>query len=124
MIAPMAELLNWSAVKVAAMFPSIRKCARAIGTLLLLSGIAVGRIPARGTSRRDGDVAIAIVASCALGQFMPLFYETPFLQPAVAAFKSEAKPSQCRSYIVSVCSVAPWPPACLVTPPSFPQTFF
>ncbi len=46
----------------------------AISTLLLLPSVAVGRIAARGGSRRDGDVAMAIFASYAIGQFMPLFY--------------------------------------------------
>jgi Alpha/beta hydrolase family len=43
-------------------------------TLALLAGLAVGRIAARGGSRRDGDVAMAIFASYCIGQFMPLFY--------------------------------------------------
>src|SRR5438309_2244347 len=34
-----------------------------ISTLLLLAGVAVGRIATRGGSRRDGDVAMAIFAS-------------------------------------------------------------
>ena len=46
----------------------------AISTLLLLAGVAVGRIATRGGSRRDGDVAMAIFASYVIGQFMPLFY--------------------------------------------------
>jgi hypothetical protein len=46
----------------------------AISTLLLLPGIAVGRIATRAGSRRDGDVAMAIFASYVIGQFMPLFY--------------------------------------------------
>jgi hypothetical protein len=46
----------------------------AISTLLLLPGVAVGRIATRGGSRRDGDVAMAIFASYVIGQFMPLFY--------------------------------------------------
>jgi hypothetical protein len=46
----------------------------AIGGLLLLPGVVVGRIAARGGSRRDGDVAMAIFASYVIGQFMPLFY--------------------------------------------------
>ena len=49
-------------------------CALGISTLLLLPGALVGRIAARGGSRRDGDVAMAIFASYAIGQFMPLFY--------------------------------------------------
>ena len=49
-------------------------CALGISTLLLLPGALVGRITARGGSRRDGDVAVAIFASYAIGQFMPLFY--------------------------------------------------
>jgi hypothetical protein len=46
----------------------------AISTLLLLPSTLVGRIATRGGSRRDGDVAMAIFASYAIGQFMPLFY--------------------------------------------------
>jgi pimeloyl-ACP methyl ester carboxylesterase len=46
----------------------------AISGLLLLPGVAVGRIAARGGSRRDGDMAMAIFASYCIGQFMPLFY--------------------------------------------------
>ncbi|HWD19662.1 MAG TPA: alpha/beta fold hydrolase [Verrucomicrobiae bacterium] len=49
-------------------------CIFAICTLLLLPALAVGRIAARGGSRRDGDVAMAIFASYVIGQFMPLFY--------------------------------------------------
>jgi pimeloyl-ACP methyl ester carboxylesterase len=49
-------------------------CALGISTLLLLPSTLVGRIAARGGSRRDGDVAIAIFASYVIGQFMPLFY--------------------------------------------------
>jgi hypothetical protein len=45
-----------------------------LSTLLLLPGLAVGRIATRGGSRRDGDVAMAIFASYCIGQFMPLFY--------------------------------------------------
>jgi pimeloyl-ACP methyl ester carboxylesterase len=46
----------------------------AISTLLLLPSVAVGRIAARGGSRRDGDIAMAIFASYVIGQFIPLFY--------------------------------------------------
>jgi pimeloyl-ACP methyl ester carboxylesterase len=46
----------------------------AVGTLLLLPSTLVGGIAARGGSRRDGDVAMAIFASYVIGQFMPLFY--------------------------------------------------
>jgi hypothetical protein len=49
-------------------------CTLLISTLLLLPSALVGRIAARGGSRRDGDVAMAIFASYAIGQFMPLFY--------------------------------------------------
>ncbi len=49
-------------------------CIFAISTLLLLPAVAVGRIATRGGSRRDGNVAMAIFASYAIGQFMPLFY--------------------------------------------------
>jgi hypothetical protein len=45
-----------------------------IGALLLLPSTLVGRIAARGGSRRDGDVAMAIFASYVIGIFMPLFY--------------------------------------------------
>jgi len=43
-------------------------------TVSLLPSLLVGRIAARGASRRDGDVATAIFASYCIGQFMPLFY--------------------------------------------------
>ena len=46
----------------------------ALSTLTLLPSVAVGRIAARGGSRRDGDIAMAIFASYVIGQFMPLFY--------------------------------------------------
>lgn len=46
----------------------------AINTLLLLASAVVGKIAARGGSRRDGDIAMAISASCVIAQFMPLFY--------------------------------------------------
>ena len=49
-------------------------CILGISTLLLLLGVAVGRIATRGGSRRDGGVAMAIFASYAIGQFMPLVY--------------------------------------------------
>ena len=49
-------------------------CTLLISTLLLLPSTLVGRIAARGGSRRDGDVAMAIFASYVIGQFMPLFY--------------------------------------------------
>jgi pimeloyl-ACP methyl ester carboxylesterase len=49
-------------------------CTLLISTLLLLPSALVGRIATRGGSRRDGDVAMAIFASCCIGQFMPLFY--------------------------------------------------
>jgi hypothetical protein len=45
-----------------------------MSTVSLLPSLLVGRIAARGASRRDGDVAIAIFASYCIGQFMPLFY--------------------------------------------------
>lgn len=53
---------------------SVLMCILAIGTLLLLLSTPVGRIAARGGSRRDGDIAMAIFASYCIGQFMPLFY--------------------------------------------------
>ncbi|MDZ4687554.1 MAG: alpha/beta hydrolase [Planctomycetaceae bacterium] len=43
-------------------------------TVALLSAVVVGGIATRGGSRRDGDVAMALFASYAIGQFMPLFY--------------------------------------------------
>jgi hypothetical protein len=43
-------------------------------TVWLLPSLLVGRIATRGGSRRDGDVAMAIFASYAIGQFLPLFY--------------------------------------------------
>ena len=46
----------------------------AVSTLLLLPSVAVGRIAARGGSRRDGDIAMAIFAGYVIGQFIPLFY--------------------------------------------------
>jgi pimeloyl-ACP methyl ester carboxylesterase len=49
-------------------------CALAISTLLLLPAVAVGRIATRDGSRRDGDIAMAIFASYAIGQFIPMFY--------------------------------------------------
>jgi len=49
-------------------------CTLAISTLLLLPGLLVSRIAARGGTRRDGDIAMAIFAGYCIGQFMPLFY--------------------------------------------------
>jgi hypothetical protein len=46
----------------------------AISALLLLPSALVGRIAARGGSRGDGDVAMAIFASYCIGQFRPLFF--------------------------------------------------
>ena len=43
----------------------------AISTVLLLPSTLVGRIAARGGSRRDGDIAMAIFAGYCIGQFMP-----------------------------------------------------
>jgi pimeloyl-ACP methyl ester carboxylesterase len=43
-------------------------------TVALLPAVAVGRIAARGGSRRDGDVAMAIFASYGIGQILPFFY--------------------------------------------------
>ena len=45
-------------------------CTLGISTLLLVAGAAVGRIAARGGSRRDGDIAMAIFASYVIGQFI------------------------------------------------------
>jgi len=49
-------------------------CALGISTLLLLPSTLVGRIATRGGATLDGDIAMAIFASYAIGQFMPLFY--------------------------------------------------
>jgi hypothetical protein len=49
-------------------------CTLLISTLLLLPSALVGRIATRGGSRRDGDIAMVIFASYAIGQFMPVFY--------------------------------------------------
>jgi pimeloyl-ACP methyl ester carboxylesterase len=49
-------------------------CALGISTLLLLPSLLVGRIAARGGTRQDGDLAMAIFASYVIGQFIPLFY--------------------------------------------------
>lgn len=49
-------------------------CALGISALLLLPSALVGRIATRSASRRDGDLAMAVFASYAIGQFMPLFY--------------------------------------------------
>lgn len=49
-------------------------CTLGISTLLLLPSALVGRIAARGGSRRDGDFAMAIFAAYVIGQFMPVFY--------------------------------------------------
>jgi len=53
---------------------AVLMCTLGITTLLLLPSTLVGRIAARGGSRRDGDIAMAIFASYVIGQFMPLFY--------------------------------------------------
>jgi hypothetical protein len=45
-----------------------------LSTMLLLPSLLVGRTATRCGSRRDGDMAMAIFASYAIGQFMPLFY--------------------------------------------------
>jgi pimeloyl-ACP methyl ester carboxylesterase len=49
-------------------------CTLGISTLLLLPSAVVGRIAARGASRRDGDIGMAIFAGYVIGQFMPLFF--------------------------------------------------
>ena len=46
----------------------------AISTLSLLASVAVAKIAARGGSRRDGNIAMAIFAGYVIGQFIPLFY--------------------------------------------------
>lgn len=43
-------------------------------TVALLAAVAIGKIAARGGSRRDGDLAMAIFASYGIGQFIPFFY--------------------------------------------------
>ena len=53
---------------------AVLMCTLLISTLLLLPGTLVGRIAARGGSRRDGDIAMTVFASYVIGQFMPLFY--------------------------------------------------
>jgi len=53
---------------------AVLMCTLLISSLLLLPSALVGRIATRGGSRRDGDIAMAIFASYAIGQFMPLFY--------------------------------------------------
>ena len=65
-----------------------------ISTLLLLAGVAVGRIATRGGSRRDGDVAMAIFASYVIGQFMPLFYLTPFCSGRAKCAGKKGKKSE------------------------------
>jgi len=49
-------------------------CIFAISTLLFLASTLVGRIATRGGSGRDGDIAMAVFAGYAIGQFMPMFY--------------------------------------------------
>jgi Na+/melibiose symporter-like transporter len=49
-------------------------CTLVISTLLLLPALAVGKIAARGGSWQDGDIAMTIFASYAIGQFMPMFH--------------------------------------------------
>lgn len=49
-------------------------CALGLSTLMVLLGVLVGRIATHGGSSRDGDAAMAVFASYAIGQFMPLFY--------------------------------------------------
>jgi hypothetical protein len=51
----------------------------AISTLLLLPGALVGRIAARGGSKRDGDVGMAIFASCTIGQYIPFFFHGQYI---------------------------------------------
>jgi pimeloyl-ACP methyl ester carboxylesterase len=60
--------------KTAILFIGLLFAVFALVTLLLLPGLAVGRIAARGGSRRDGDIAMAIFAGHVIGQFVPLFY--------------------------------------------------
>jgi hypothetical protein len=44
-----------------------------ISTVSFLPGLFIGRIAARGGTRRDGDTAMSIFASYAIGQVMPFF---------------------------------------------------
>jgi len=53
---------------------AILMCALAISTLLLLARVAVGRIATRGGLRREGDISLAIFASCVIGEFILLCY--------------------------------------------------
>jgi len=53
---------------------AVLMCTLGITMLLLLPGTLVGCLAARGGSKRDGDLAMAIFASYVIGQFMPLFY--------------------------------------------------
>lgn len=46
----------------------------AISPLLLLLSAVVGNIAARGGSRRNGAIAMAVFAGYVIGQFLPLFY--------------------------------------------------
>jgi len=43
-------------------------------TVSMFPSLLVGRIATQGGSRRDGDIAMAIFASYAIGQFLPMFY--------------------------------------------------
>jgi hypothetical protein len=45
-----------------------------IFTVSLLPSLLIGRIASHGGTRRDGDVATAIFAGYAIGQFLPMFY--------------------------------------------------
>jgi hypothetical protein len=47
--------------------------ALAVSSLLLCAGTVVGVIAARGGSRRDGDLAMAIFASYTIGLCVPMF---------------------------------------------------
>jgi len=72
-VVPHANHLEVTGPVVVLLF-SILFATLAISTLLLLPSAFVGRIAARGGSRRDGDIAMGVFASYAIGQFMPLFY--------------------------------------------------
>jgi hypothetical protein len=43
-------------------------------TVLMFEGTILGWIDARGGSRRDGDIALAIYVGYAVGQWMPRFF--------------------------------------------------
>ena len=44
------------------------------GAMVLLAGTVLGAIAARHSSRRDGDIAMAVFVGYAMGQWMPMLY--------------------------------------------------